>query len=214
MKYIGLALAAVTPLALATNGQQPITNSDGLVLVKQKNSARKRGQVPVLFGKEQWDKLTRMAMEMAYELGYDPEDLPIDRAFTGVMNGPGDTIGQITDYGCWCYFFSNVGRGRGEPQDNIDALCKVLADGYTCITIDSEEETGGSCSQDPWDIEYNDIIGQTGGTYYDLCSANNPGDNCAIRSCVIETQFIRDLVTGYFAVQKFGRAVQRPAIWV
>ena len=125
---------------------------------------------------------------------------PTDRAFVGHM-GPGGTVDQLDEYGCWCYLDGGQGSGKGTPQDSIDTLCKVLADGYTCIAMDADEE-GTPCV--PWEENYQDIIGQTGGTYLDLCTANNPGNNCAIRSCVIETTFVRDVVTGYL----FGNMIK------
>merc|ERR1712032_81410 len=37
---------------------------------------------------------------------------------------------EVNNYGCWCYFDDQVGNGRGEPVDLIDAECKNLHKGY------------------------------------------------------------------------------------
>ena len=65
-----------------------------------------------------------------------------------------DEIIELTNlldkYGCWCYFSGDMrGKGRGSRVDNIDQICKVLADGYACAKIDSEEK---NCV--PWEVDY------------------------------------------------------------
>ena len=51
-------------------------------------------------------------------------------------------------YGCWCHFNSDhFGHGKGEPVDAIDKMCKVLAQGYECVGMDT-----GGC--DPYTVEY------------------------------------------------------------
>ena len=70
------------------------------------------------------------------------------RAFQGNVQ---EAIQQFDNYGCWCYFYDNVGRGKGTPVDELDGLCKTLHDGYTCAIIDSEEE-GQECT--PWEVPY------------------------------------------------------------
>merc|ERR1712203_311703 len=81
------------------------------------------------------------------------EDLAQCRAFTGSI---GKTIRSINEYGCWCYFGNDHGRGKGQPQDAIDEMCKVLADGYDCAMRDAEDE-GTTCV--PWEVEYVSAIG-------------------------------------------------------
>jgi len=50
------------------------------------------------------------------------------------------SVENLNEYGCWCYFYDNVGRGKGNPVDEIDAMCKVLGEGYECAMRDSEDE--------------------------------------------------------------------------
>merc|ERR1711937_520262 len=78
------------------------------------------------------------------------------RAFTGSI---GKTIRSMNEYGCWCYFDDEHGRGKGQPQDAIDEMCKVLADGYECAMRDAEDE-GTTCV--PWEVEYVSAIGGSG----------------------------------------------------
>merc|ERR1711981_52483 len=70
------------------------------------------------------------------------------RQFTGAM---ADAVNQLDEYGCWCYFYDNVGRGKGQPIDEVDGFCKTLNEGYECAIRDSEEE-GISCT--PWEVAY------------------------------------------------------------
>merc|ERR1712039_573566 len=71
------------------------------------------------------------------------------RAFSGNI---ANAVERLDEYGCWCYFYDNVGRGKGTPVDEIDGFCKTLADGYQCAIIDGEAE-GQSCV--PWEVAYN-----------------------------------------------------------
>merc|ERR1712051_927994 len=41
-------------------------------------------------------------------------------------------IKNVNKYGCWCYFDGDVGNGKGEPMDPIDAECRNLHRGYEC----------------------------------------------------------------------------------
>ena len=63
------------------------------------------------------------------------------------VNNPITTIlSQIWNYGCWCYFQDNHGRGRGEAQNYMDEHCKVLHHGYTCIMMDADDEGDNNCN--------------------------------------------------------------------
>lgn len=78
------------------------------------------------------------------------------RAFTGaVANALNDLVNNHGGYGCWCYFYDDVGRGKGTPVDEIDSFCKVLNDGYECAIRDSEDE-GISCV--PWEVFYGEEL--------------------------------------------------------
>jgi len=48
----------------------------------------------------------------------------------------GGTFVEVNNYGCWCYFDDQVGNGKGEPVDLIDAECKNLHKGYECALAD------------------------------------------------------------------------------
>merc|ERR1712118_627542 len=67
------------------------------------------------------------------------------RAFSGNI---ANAVERLDEYGCWCYFYDNVGRGKGTPVDELDGLCKTLHDGYTCAIIDGEAEGADECI--PW----------------------------------------------------------------
>jgi hypothetical protein len=43
---------------------------------------------------------------------------------------------EVNNYGCWCYFDDQVGNGKGQPVDLIDAECKNLHKGYECALAD------------------------------------------------------------------------------
>merc|ERR1719219_516782 len=106
------------------------------------------------------------------------------RAFTGNI---ATAVANFDEYGCWCYFYDNVGRGKGTPVDELDGLCKTLHDGYTCAIIDGEAEGADECI--PWEVDYNPGQG-TGSNRFADCQAQNPGaSNCAVRACAVEGIF-------------------------
>lgn len=102
-------------------------------------------------------------------------------------------MGQIDEYGCWCYFEQDHGRGRGHPVDEIDQFCKTLHDGYTCIIMDSEA-MGNPCV--PWEIPYNSATSAgipTGMSMDNLiseCDVQNNADTCASWTCRVEGWFL------------------------
>ena len=111
------------------------------------------------------------------------------RTFSG--NYQATFVERLDEYGCWCYFNDNVGRGKGTPVDEIDGFCKTLADGYQCAIIDGESE-GNSCV--PWEVSYSPGAGQ-GPELFQSCQTQNPSDNCAARACSVEGIFVDNLFT-------------------
>jgi hypothetical protein len=91
------------------------------------------------------------------------------KAFSGSI---GKTISQMNEYGCWCYFGDDHGRGKGQPQDAIDEMCKVLHDGYECAMRDAEDE-GTTCV--PWEVAYTSAVGGSGLTIAEECVQVNSG---------------------------------------
>merc|ERR1711881_425792 len=117
------------------------------------------------------------------------------RAFTGQIQA---AIPGLDEYGCWCYFYDNVGRGKGNPVDEVDSMCKVLGEGYECAIRDSEDE---SLDCVPWEIDY--LVGTgSGRDLYDSCKALN-ANLCAARACAVEGTFVENL----FAVLLSGQGI-------
>lgn len=72
-------------------------------------------------------------------------------------------IKAMNNMGCWCYFGEDHGKGKGPPLDELDEICKTLADGYDCAMIDYENDpkTGHSHNDIciPWEVEYKSALG-------------------------------------------------------
>lgn len=107
-------------------------------------------------------------------------------------------IHMLENYGCWCYFYdvipySTDRKGRGQPVDDFDALCKQLHEAYECAVIDNEEQGLESCV--PWEVEYS-----TAGLFYtfesltEACETANDGDSCKVHACVIEANFVSEVI--------------------
>jgi len=109
--------------------------------------------------------------------------------FRGIVDGPVSTsLSAINGYGCWCYFADDHGKGHGPAQNRMDEICKVLHDGYECAILDGEDE---SQSCEPWTVDYNGstILGDSNDDVQVECESKND-NNCAVRACVIENNFI------------------------
>jgi len=129
--------------------------------------------------------------QMNYMLSALANDTKVNqRNMINVNNPIYTTLEPIWNYGCWCYFQENHGKGSGEAQNYMDEHCKVLHHGYTCVMMDAADENDNSC--DPFTHDYNtiSIIGAVPEQVEIDCEAKNPGDNCAIRSCAVESFFI------------------------
>lgn len=121
----------------------------------------------------------------------DAQDADVARAFSGQM---GNTINGLNEYGCWCYFYEDHGRGKGQPIDAIDEMCKILHDGYECAMRDAEDE-GTTCV--PWEVSYTSAIGGSGQSVAEECATVNSGNNCAIRACTVEGSFVGNLLDAF-----------------
>ena len=81
-----------------------------------------------------------------------------------------DTLNNLQEYGCWCYFDDLHGKGKSHPVNQVDSACKTLADGYECAMIDGDDE-GEPCV--PWEIGYNSSTAFGGQTMIDECLRKN-----------------------------------------
>ena len=109
-----------------------------------------------------------------------------------------DAMAAITNYGCWCYFEENHGRGRGAPVDSVDAMCKNLAMGYDCAMMDYAEATGqDDCI--PWEVSYNAGLSFGLGALVDTCNNVNT-DLCSQYACMIEGAFVINIIGAFLNV--------------
>jgi hypothetical protein len=110
-------------------------------------------------------------------------------------------INSIDEYGCWCYFQEDHGKGRGPPANEVDAQCKILHDGYTCIIMDAEAEND-ECT--PWDVPYNSGTGlglvandpdnaKHEQAIRKSCQRVNRNNNCGARACMVENYFVMQM---------------------
>ena len=129
--------------------------------------------------------------EMAYQ------QLELSGALTPELRGLTQSqMGLLNDYGCWCYFEGNHGKGKGRPADALDALCKSLHDGYECIVSDMDD-AGTPCV--PWTIPYTEAFGGglpgglTEADIISVCETNNGGaGTCEAMACKVEGMFVQD----------------------
>lgn len=137
-----------------------------------------------------------------------------DRTFDSIWAA--EMIDSINSYGCWCYFQENHGRGKGSPQNEVDAQCKILHDGYTCIIMDAEAE-GKTCT--PWDQSYNSGTGlglvvsdPENNTHeaaiHKSCSRVNRKNNCAARACMVENYFVMQIFKQFLASVVFDPSLK------
>lgn len=92
----------------------------------------------------------------------------------------------LNKYGCWCYRGDDYPGGKGQPQDDYDALCKTVHMAWDCIAIDAEAESE-TC--DPKTAVYTWHVTPAGFGMVSLeCGVNN--DWCASRTCETDLWFI------------------------
>lgn len=127
----------------------------------------------------------RMVAAVNAALAKSSEESPLPRAILDMMGESGE---NINEYGCWCYFGGDHGRGKSHPVDEMDAFCKVLTEGYDCIMIDQDEENDEEdCA--PWEVFYIPAAISDSDKIVAQCNDRNPS-NCAARACIVETQFV------------------------
>lgn len=101
-----------------------------------------------------------------------------------------DNLEKINEYGCWCYFLGDHGRGKGKPVDAIDRFCRKLAMGYDCAMMDIIAQTGNDTCV-PWEESYISGIGGGEPALVATCDAfNTPTDGCSNYACKVEGIFV------------------------
>jgi hypothetical protein len=110
---------------------------------------------------------------------------------------------NINAYGCWCYFDSQVGNGKGNPINLVDAECKILHGGYECIVSDLAL-LGIDC--EPWTVTFLAGTGSfklnTEGVVAACNHMNREGGGlnlpdlgkCAADACAVELRFTQALI--------------------
>merc|ERR1739848_343216 len=87
----------------------------------------------------------------------------------------------------------------GAPKDEVDKMCRVLAKAYQCAKIDViPDGRGGFSKCEPWAHRYNDPklyrkidAGDiTDELIRERCQKSNPEDECAFRTCTLDSKFI------------------------
>jgi len=95
-------------------------------------------------------------------------------------------------YGCWCYFGSEWSHAGGPVQDEFDAVCKQLINGYRCARIDAMLRDE-NC--DAGVVTYTEVIYSPDyEVVRESCTINNLDDQCAIDACILEMSFVSQFV--------------------
>lgn len=129
-----------------------------------------------------------------------PPHVSVDR---GIVQMLGVNINLIDQYGCWCYFGNDHGKGRGAAINFIDDFCKSLQRGYDCAILDTIEQTGNdSCV--PWDSDYTAGVAMGGvddpNGIWSMCLLAQQGDiNCNTYSCAVEGMFVIQIFNAFAA---------------
>merc|ERR1711934_791554 len=111
------------------------------------------------------------------------------RGFTGQI---GQQVDKLNEYGCWCYFYNDHGRGKGQPVDESDGFCKTLHEGYECAIRDAEDR-GDACT--PWEVAYVSGINQADGVASACARLNTDSPGDPVR-CHVQAQGLLALVQG------------------
>lgn len=141
-----------------------------------------------------------LAISTVYALNQNNLDFGIENYPNGGAIGfkaVSDLLGPVNfeaieNYGCWCHFNENHGKGKGAPIDSIDAMCKNLAQAYDCAMMDYAEATGNDDCV-PWEASYVQAPTFNINAVVDLCNAMN-NDLCAQYACMAESSFVLNVL--------------------
>lgn len=111
-------------------------------------------------------------------------------------------MATLNEYGCWCYFEGDHGKGKGHAVDEFDGICKTLHDGYDCIIRDGllDNDSGDACI--PWDVSYSSsmFLGMDIEEVQTDCEDKNPTGSCNEAVCKFEgwfiAQYLRKVLNG------------------
>lgn len=126
-------------------------------------------------------------------------------------------IEAIDQYGCWCYFQDDHGKGRGPAANEVDAQCQKLHQGYECILIDAAEENDPECI--PWDEPYQSGSGlglvaddpdnnNNANALRKSCARANRYNDCARRTCIVENFFIMQMFKLFLSSVQFDPSLK------
>ena len=107
----------------------------------------------------------------------------------------------LHQYGCWCYFGDDHGKGKGNVVDDLDGLCKTLHQNYECAILDHADGASSSVSCDkPWEADYRpvDRLDSNVDITKECQKLNKKRDSCSIKACIIEGNFIMNLLKFFF----------------
>jgi len=166
------------------------------------------------------NKMNEVFLEWSKQAGLDltmknPKAAGLDAGFGGGFGGArgsgGDPIEfeqrsnmiltmvdmlQLLEYGCWCYFDGDYMKGRGEPVDDFDNLCRQLHHNYVCASMDAEAEKDLLCL--PWEADYQVFSFYSYSMDIEMeCIDKNPNNECNQRACIIEMTFVLRLMQQY-----------------
>lgn len=109
---------------------------------------------------------------------------------------------SIWEYGCWCYFGDDAGKGQGPAQNEVDELCKHLQQCYRCAKLDSLEDSE-ICK--PGEIDYNVNVNSIS-NQGSLLACQHPlnTEDCQVHVCSCEVNFISKLLELFFSGVTFN----------
>ena len=92
------------------------------------------------------------------------------------------SLNFLTDYGCWCNYKDGTYVGHGQPEDEIDHLCKDFANCIECAEIDGEQDSNGeTCNAKT--IGYSAKFQSNGTGKITMTCDSDKNNDCAQRTC-------------------------------
>lgn len=97
---------------------------------------------------------------------------------------------RLQEYGCWCYFDEFHGLGHGPVQNGYDSACQKLHQGIECA---NKEIPNCDANVQDYEATISSSPAGDGNVVYD-CVSNNGGDECAMATCWLESNFIAGIM--------------------
>lgn len=98
---------------------------------------------------------------------------------------------NLWNYGCWCNFGEDIGKGAGIPVNEYDEICRDMQKCIRCAQVDGDG-AGGAC--DIYQVSYNTSFTMSSGFGLTANCETNNNNYCSEHMCSCEMNLLSKLM--------------------